>query len=170
MTIFMKQYGRTILYVVFAAAVFGMIFGTQVGEHTGFVQAAYQKANEDRTDRDVTVYTDVDAVKKVIARKNPEITFSYQKTLPGIPADLGRMFLAKDEEGNPVTVEITDILDGMGDSILFLTEEDRNQKKYICDPASFVFSKTGIYTIKVKAADREQKTSYQEYKLPVTSH
>lgn len=168
MLILMKQHGRIIIGCVISVLVLGIIFGIRVGGDTGFVRIAYKKAMGDRTDTDIADYTDAEAVEAVLARSKPEIRYSYTKVTVGKEADIGAMFLAEDADGNPVAVEITDILNVSGASILYETEEDRKNKKYTHDTAHFLFPVSGIYTLRVKAEDDEKRETYRQYKIPVS--
>lgn len=80
------------------------------------------------------------------------------------------MFEAKDAEGNPAALEITDIVNPMGESILYLTKEDKKQHRQSEDTKNILFARTGIYTVYVKAVDAEKKQTYEQYRLPVTSN
>ena len=79
------------------------------------------------------------------------------------------MFQANDADGNPVLCEITDILDDTGKSILYVTEDDRENKRKTYDTGKFSFPAIGIYTLDIKAQDAEKKVAYGRYRFPVTS-
>ena len=64
--------------------------------------------------------------------------------------------------------EITEIVNGDGESILYETEEDRRTKVTAGDPTSFLFPSVGIYVMNVKAVDREQKMAEVQFRIPVT--
>lgn len=170
MVTLMKQYGRAILICVTSVLVLGILFRMQSNGKTGFIEVVYDKALEDMNEINPSDYTDTDAVKAVMARKKPEITYMYTKTLIGSAVNLENMFEAKDAEGNPVAAEITDIRNPLGVSILYSTKEDKKQHRQSGDTKNFLFEKTGIYTVYVKAVDAEKKQTYEQYRLPVTSN
>ena len=166
----MKQYGRAVLICVTAALIFGILFHMQSDGKTGFIALVYDKALGDMNDVDPTDYTDTDAVKAAVARGKPEIIYTYEKVLPDTAVNLENMFEAKDVDGNFVAVEMIDIVSPSGESVLYLTKEDRKLHRQSGDTKSFLFADTGIYTVYVKAVDAEKKQTYGQYKLPVTSH
>lgn len=166
----MKQHGRTILYCAAAVLVLGIAFHIRSGLNTGFIQIAYAKARQSMSNMDVMAYTDTSAVKAFAARSKPKITYSYTKALPKSEINLNQMFSAVDADGTSVAVEITDILNSRGESILYQTEEERKQHIMQYHTDKFLFPSVGIYTINVKATDTEKKTVYGKYRLPVTSN
>lgn len=170
MYILMKQYGRTIIICITAMLVLGILFCMQSDNKKGFAALAYEKAMGDMDDRNFADYTDTAAVKKAAARKKPKIVYTYEKTLPGMAVNLENMFAAEDAEGNCIAVEVTDLLNSAGDSILYLTKEDRKLRRKSGDVKRFLFAETGIYTVCVKAVDAEKKQTCGQYRLPVTSH
>ena len=170
MFILMKQYGRTVIICVTAVLVLGILFRMQSGGKMGFIALAYEMAMGDFSDRNPAGETDTNAVKAAAARKKPETTYTYVKTVPKAEMNLEAMFKAKDAEGNPIAIEITDILNPAGDSILYLTKEDRKLRRKSGDTKRFLFANTGIYTIYVRAVDTEKKQAYGQYRLPVTTH
>lgn len=170
MVTLMKQYGRAVLICATSVLVLGILFRMQSNGKTGFIEVVYDKALEDMNMTNPSDYTDTDVVKAVMARKKPEITFTYVKTLVGSAVNLENMFEAKDAEGNPVAAEITDIVNSLGVSILYSTKEDKKQHRKSGDTKSFLFAETGIYTVYVKAVDAEKKQVYEQYRLPVTSN
>lgn len=170
MFILMKQYGRAVIICITAALVLGILFRMQSGGKTGFIALAFETAMEDFSDGNPAGETDTNAVKAAAARKKPEITYTYVKTVSKAEMNLEAMFEAKDAEGNPIAAEITDIVNPAGDSILYLTKEDRKLGRKSGDTKSFLFAETGIYTVYVKAVDTEKKRAYGQYRLPVTTH
>lgn len=170
MHILMKQYGRAVLICITAALVLGILFRMQSGGKTGFIALLYEQAIKDMSGGSPADYTDTDAVKAAMAREKPEIIYTYEKVIPGSAVNLENMFDAKDADGNRIAAEITDILNPEGESVLYLTKEDRKQNRRSGDTKCFLFADTGIYTIYVKAVDAEKKQSYGQYRLPVTSH
>ncbi len=166
----MKQYGRAVLICAAAALVFGILFRMQSGQKTGFIELVYEKAMEDMSDDNPMSYTDAEAVKAAAARKKPAITYTYTKVLSGSAVNLEAMFEAEDAAGNRIAAEITDIVSPLGESILYLTKEDRKHRRKSGDTQSFLFADTGIYTVYVKAVDAEKKQTYGQYRLPVTSN
>ena len=170
MVALMKQYGKAVFICVTSVLVLGILFQMQSEGKTGFMEIIYQKTMEDMSKASPADYTDADAVKAVMARKKPQITYTYTKTLVGAVVNLENMFEAKDAEGNPAALEITDILNPMGESILYLTKEDKKQHRQSEDTKNILFARTGIYTVYVKAVDAEKKQTYEQYRLPVTSN
>lgn len=170
MFILMKQYGRAILICITAMLILGIMFFAKSGGKKGFIAAAYETVMEDLSESSLADCTDTDAVRAAAARKKPDIVYTYEKTLPGSAVNLDHMFEAQDAEGNRITAEITDILDPLGKSILYLTKEDRKLRRRSGDTKRFLFTETGIYTICVKAVDAEKKRTNGQYRLPVTSH
>ena len=168
MLILMKQYGKTIVCGIIGMLVFSAAFGFRMGEDRGFIQMVYRKAAENMTDTDMASDEDADALKRIIKRKKPEIDFAYQKIFPGVKVNMDAMFLAWDADENPVATEIRDISDMSGNSMLYLTEEDRKKENRACDTTEFVFPYTGVYLLKVRAVDAEKKVTERQYKIPVT--
>lgn len=169
MLILMKQHGRTIVCCVIAVLALGMAFGIRVDGYQGFIQIAYGKAMGDMT-RDAAGDAGMEAVNAIAARRKPDISYVYQKTLPKTTVNLDAMFSAKDADGNPVDVKITDILDASGKSLLYQTDLDRKKGKAIEDTAGFQFPAVGVYRINVKAVDWEKKAAFEQYQIPVTSN
>lgn len=170
MLVFMKQYGRTMVFVLIAAAVLAIAFQIRINGHTGFIQAAFGKAMEGRSSGGILPLRDVDAVKAAAVRKEPQISFRCTKILPQQAVDLNAMVTAADADGNPVNVEITDIVNEAGESILYQTKEDRKDSAAACSTTGFLFPAAGIYTMDVQAADREQKTAKVQFRIPVTGN
>ena len=166
----MKQHGRTIIYCMAAVFVLGIAFHIRSGSDIGFIQIAYAKAEQGMTKTDVTDYTDALAVKALAARKNPKITYAYSKALPKNTVNLNQMFAAVDADGASVDVEITDVTDSRGESLLYRTAEERKKNIRLCDTKKFMFPSVGVYTVNVRAIDQEKKTADGQYKLPVTSN
>lgn len=154
--IFIKQYGRTILYGISAAFVMLAVFGVRQGGNTGMIQIAYGTAAKEMSEKKEISYRDADAVKAVLARKKPKISYIGKKILPDTPVNLNELFLANDADGNRISVEITDVRSENGESIF-------------CQSAQgFLFPKPGIYKISVKAVDKEKRTVCGEYAIPVS--
>ncbi len=170
MVTLMKEYGRAILICATSVLVLGILFRMQSNGKIGFIEVIYDKALEDVNESNPSDYTDTDVVKAVMAREKPEITYTYAKTLVGAAVNLENMFEAKDAEGNPVAVEITDIVNPLGASVLYSTKENKKRHLKSGDTKSFLFAETGIYTVYVKAVDAEKKQTYEQYRLPVTSN
>lgn len=158
MSVFIKEHGRTVVCCAAAVFVLGVVFCIRSGEDKGFIQIAYARAKEDMAHTDFLLYTE--AVKTVMARKKPEIVYLYKKILPGETVNIDGMFLARDADGKPAQVEICDILNSLGESILD-TEKG-------CDTKKFLFPVSGIYTLKVKASDKENRTVCKQYKALVS--
>ena len=169
MLILMRQHGRTIVFCILSFLVLGALGSVRSGTEEGFIEIAYRKAFGDSVKTDVASYVDAEAVKAQAARKKPVITFTYVKTLPKKEVNIYQMFSAKDADGNAVMVEITDILKRDGKSVLYRNELEKKKKMPLYDTKKFPFPTVGVYSILVKAVDREKRTSYGQYKLPVTS-
>lgn len=166
----MKQYGRAVTVCITAAIMFGILFHIQSGGKTGFIELVYDKASGDMNYVSPADYRDTDAVKAAAARKKPEIIYTYTKVILGTAVNLEAMFEARDADGNPVAAELLDIVGPSGESVLYLTEEDRKLHRQSGDTKSFVFSVPGVYTVYVKAVDAEKKQTYGQYGLPVNGH
>lgn len=164
-----KQHGRTIVCCMAAFMAFGIAFGIRMDGHQGFVQIVYERAMGDLTG-DPASHADEGAVRTIAARNRPEIVYTCQKTLPKKKVSLDAMFVATDADGSPVAVEITDVQDASGKSLLYLTDLDRKKKNALQDTADFQFPAVGIYKLKVRAEDCEKKTAYEQYQIPVTSN
>ena len=169
MLILMKQHGRTIVCCVIAALVFGIAFGIREDGYQGFIQIAYGKAMGDMTE-ETEGRADAQAAKAVAERKKPEIAYAYQKTLSMEEVSLDGMFSATDADGGPANVQITDVRDALGKSLLYQTEHDKKRKHALQDTENFRFPAPGIYRLYVRAADREKKASCGQYQIPVTSN
>lgn len=168
MLILMKQHGKMIVCCIVSVLLIGILFGMRIDGNTGLIEIAYGKAMSAREDLEPAVF--VDAVKNVLARSKPEITYSYTKTVLKQAANINAMFEASDADGNKISVEVTDILDAYGGSILYESEEDKKNQKRTCDTSEFLFPTSGVYVIRVKAEDAEKRTTYSQYKLPVSGY
>lgn len=166
----MKQHGRTIIYCMVSVFVLGIAFHIRSGSDVGFIQIAYAQARQGVTQTDVTAYTDALAVKAFAARKKPKITYSYTKTLPKKAVNLNQMFVAVDADGTSVAVEITDVINSCGESILYRSAEEKKKNICLYDTKEMMFPSVGIYTVNVRVVDKEKKTAYGQYKLPVTGN
>lgn len=169
MLILMKQHGRMIVCCVIAALTFGIAFGMRADGYQGFVQIAYGKAMEDMTE-ETAGRADAQAAQAVAARRKPEIAYTYQKTLSGENVSLNSMFSATDADGNPAAVNITDVLDASGKSLLYQTEYDKKRERALQNTENFQFPLPGVYRLYVRAADHEKKASCGQYQIPVTSN
>lgn len=165
----MKQHGRTILCCMTAVLIFAAVFCIRAGGRRGLIQIAYERALGDLTEEPES-RADEEAVRAVAVRKPPEISFAYQKTYPDAAVCLNDMFLAKDADGALIAVEITDVLDGSGRSLLYGEDSGHTKKKPLQDTRNFRFPSVGIYMLTVKATDREKKTACAQYQIPVTSN
>ena len=105
-------------------------------------------------------FLDSEAALSFAARKAPQITYTPLRTVCRDAVDVMAMFTASDQEGNDTALHIEDILDESGQSI-FCREKD--------DGSSFVFPSAGIYTVVVKAKDRENKEAFGRYRLLVAA-
>ncbi len=170
MAVLMKQYGRTVLCCAAVFFIFGILSGIRVDGNTGFIRIAYAKAAEGTAGADAGQGLDVDTVLSVAARKKPEIVFQYTKVLSQEKMNLNKMFSALDADGQEAFVTVTDVLDSDADSIMYPSKEDRKNQAAAYPADRFVFPRPGIYTIKVKAADREHKTAAAQYRIPVTGN
>ncbi len=168
MLAFIKQHGRMILYCVAAVLVLAIAFGISLDGKKGMILIAAQKAAEHMEAVDIRTERDVNAVMAAAARRRPKITYTGTNAVSGTAVNLKEMFSAADADGISVAVEITDVLDVSGKSVLYETKEQRKHKTGKYDPEGFVFSTAGIYTVHVKAVDREKKVSRMKFRLPVT--
>lgn len=163
MTALMKQYGKTVIFALAAAAVLGIAFGIRINGHTGFIGAAYGRAMEDLDRSDVRISEDTDAVKAAAARKCPVILFRCETILPKVPVNLEEMLMAADADGNRLHAVITDMKTEDGKTLSDQTGE--------CPDglfSRFVFPSAGIYIMEVTASDRECKTVKARFRIPVT--
>lgn len=164
-----KQHGRTIVCCMAVFLSFGIVCGIRLDGYQGFIQIVYGKAAAGLTGNSESDMN-VEAVRAVAARGKPEIVFDYHKTLPKKKVSLDDMFSATDADGDPVAVEITDVRDAFGKSILYLTDLDRKKKNALQNTADFQFPAVGVYKLAVRAADREKRTTCEQYQIPVTSN
>ncbi len=170
MQILMKQQGRTIALCMAAAVVFGIFFHIRVDGKTGWFAVAYAKAMERAEQEEASLDADADAgvYQTVAARRRPEIVFVCQKIAPQKAVNLHAMFTAKDADGNPAEVEILDVYDASGGSVLYRSNEERAKKTGAYHTTGVVFPAVGVYALKVRATDAQKKTSCRIYKIPVT--
>lgn len=160
MLLFMKQYGKVILLVLVSVLVFGVLTEMRVGGNKGFIRIIYGEARKEVRADDGKPTMDLEAVMSYAARKAPQIIYSSAKAVCREAVDVTAMFAASDAEGNDTAVIILDILDESQNSI-FCQGKDEG--------ASFVFPSAGVYTVIVKAADRENKKSLGRYRLLVAA-
>ena len=159
MLLLMKQYGRTIVVCLVSMLMFGAFAAIRAGESKGLAEIVFRKAMEGSMEADSGSYADVNAVKEIAKRSAPEIKYTYMKAYMGNPVDLNAMFAATDADGNMAEIEILDIFDHFGNSVLDTVKNGAE---------SFLFREMGIYTLRVKAVDHEKKVCYGQYRLPVT--
>lgn len=164
------QYGKAILVGAVSSLAFAAAFGIKADGRKGFIQIAYGKALEGASLSGAADREDADVNLAIAARSVPKVVYAYQKTVPCQAVNLNAMFSAEDAQGNPVKVEITDIFDASGKSVLYQTKEDKLAKRKKQETEEFVFSCIGAYTLCVTAVDAERKAFCGRYQIPVTSN
>lgn len=104
-------------------------------------------------------YADTSAVAGICQREAPEIIFTGKKVWSaGEPIPIGDVFLAADAEGSHIPVEVEDITNKDGDSVMENYQEAGNKA---------VFQDRGVYTFHVSALDNERKTGRKKISIVV---
>lgn len=145
-----KQYGKTVL-VIFTVLLLLIILG-KIGVNDLLGMQAEVK------DTDYETFSDMEEMKNYTMLKTPQIVFSDNQVYTGERVNLDGEFSAEGSDGNPAGIKIMDIREESGNSIL-----DRNTMK----TDAFVFKKSGVYNIYVKAVDGNNRISTMKCRIPV---
>ena len=158
---FFEDYGKAILAIMVFIGVTTILFNvfkTTDGKK-GIFSVIGEKAQTSFSDENSQSAIDASATNQILSRKKPTIEYIIPVTndvldriLANTPCNLNNYIVALDQDGNPATGEITDILDSSGNSIYIETKEDGSQSP-LQETTSFLFPHAGEYTLKVIATD-----------------
>lgn len=153
-----KEYGAVIVAIMAAVAVFAIVCGQEAAINI------YESMNEDNpiVEKDYTIYADMQAASRVIDRERPKIQFCmYQENgehrtiRAGEQVKLADYFSAVSMEG----MDLTPV-------ILSVSKED-GQILTIDEQGEVTFPTSGIYIVRVMAADDECVARTVDIQIPV---
>ena len=138
---------------VLSICVISLIFGKR-GEHNaiGILAEESMGASSD-------FYVTGDAFLEYKERRNPEIIYNEDtEVLSKEYVPVRNCFTAKDQNGDPLLVEVSYILN---------IHEEPEEIYYIDGEACFYFELHGVYKVFVQATDQDNNTTYAMVKMPV---